>query len=156
MTGLLLAFALRFPGVSLALSRVFGVIKRYWKIFAVVLLALAAWWWFTSWRDNLIETTDAAAYARAEGEYTAAINAANAREAETQGRLDKMVIAFGSLATQREQEVNMIVQPMIERISNEVATDPRYRACAVSDGVFDDLNAGRSAVDASIAASNPR
>lgn len=154
-TGLLLSLALRYPGAANIVSKVFGFIKRHWKIVAGVILVIGAWWWFTSWRDNLVEAADAAGYSRAEIEYTAAINAANERELRTQSTLDKLAVAFGGLATQREQEINLTVRPRIERIINEVSVDPRYRECAVSDGVLIDLNAGRAAVDQSIAASNP-
>lgn len=149
ITSLALAFGLRFPRIAKFLS-------QYWKLALALALAFGAWWWFTSWRDNLIETADRAGFSRAEQQYTAAVNAANERERLTQGRLDQMVVAFGALGEQREQAINLTVKPMTERITNEVATDPRYRECIVSSGVLDDLNAGRAAVNAGVAASNPR
>jgi len=148
-SSLALAFAFRFP-------RMAKFVGQYWKLALALALAFGAWWWFTSWRDNLIDTADAAGFARAEQQYTEAVDDANERERLTQGRLDQMVIAFGALGEQREQAINLTVKPMTESITNEVETDPRYRECIVSSGVLDDLNAGRAAVNAGVAASNPR
>lgn len=154
-TGMILAFALRFPGAANILAKMFGVIKRYWKVFAAVIIVVASWWWFTSWRDNLIETADKDGYDRRNAEVVAMIEAVNERERKTQSTLDRLTEAFSGLSTQREQAINITVRPRIERITNEVSIDPRYRECFVSDSVLDDLNAGRATVDQGIATTNP-
>lgn len=117
--------------------------------------AVAGFLAFNSWKNNLIEDADAAGFERARSAYQAAIEASNAREQQTQAKLDQMVVAFGHIATQREQAINLTVKPQIERIEREVANDPRYSECVASDGVLSEINAGRAAVDASVAASNP-
>ena len=129
---------------------------RYWKGIALAIAIATAWISFGIWKDNLRDTARAEGFAAAEKQYTAAVNAANERERQTQANLDKMVVAFNGLASLREQQINLTLKPMTERITNEVATDPRYSACSVSDGVLIDLNAGRSAVNASIAPVAPR
>jgi len=142
-------------GFALKHPKLFGFLKRWGKWIALALVIAGSWWAFTSWRDNLIATADAAGFERAEKQYTDAVNAANAREQQTQGRLDQLQIAFGGLATAREQDITITTQPGIERITREVASNPRYRECVVSSGVLDELNAGRAAVNARVAASSP-
>lgn len=149
MPGFILALALRFP-------RFMSFFSRWWKLLLGVVLVVGAIWAFASWRDNLIDTADAAGFERARSAYQEAVEASNKREQLTQARLDQMSVAFGALSVNREQEINLTVKPLIERIKYEVSSDSRYRNCAVSDGVFNDLNTGRAAIDASVGASNPR
>jgi len=155
MMGFALGFALKHPVAAQVIANIWGVVKRYWKVALALFVFVGAWIWFNSWKNDLIETADAAGFARAEAQYVEAVERANERERKTQATLDKLAAAFGPLAQMREQRVTLTVQPMIERIKNEVANDPRYRECAVSDGVLFDINAGRAAADASISASAP-
>jgi hypothetical protein len=83
------------------------------------------------------------------------VRKANEQAAKDQARLDQFTLTFGHLATERAQDITLKVEPKIERIEREVASDPRYSDCAVSDGVLNELNGARSAIDAGIAASNP-
>lgn len=133
-----------------------ALVKAYWKPVALVVAVGGAWWAVTSWRDNLIETADAAGYARAEEHYKGLVTAANARVAAQQVQIDQMNLNIGHMAAQRAQGISLSIAPHSERIEREVSTDPRYRQCAVSDGVRDDLNAARAAVDQRVAASNPQ
>lgn len=130
--------------------------KRFWKPALGAVVAIGAVWAFTAWKNDLVADADAAGFERARSAYQFQVEQANERERLTQGRLDQMNIAFGALGSQREQAINLTVKPQIERIQNEVATDPRYRSCLVSQRVLDDLQAGRASVDAGIASSNPR
>lgn len=155
MLGFALYIATRFPRAADALHRIGQIVKRHWKIALAVIAVVGGIWWFTNWRGDLIATHDAAGYSRAQAEYSAAIDEANERERKTQGRLDQMVVAFNGLAAKREQAINLTVKPIIEGIRNEVASDPRYRECAVSGSMLDNLNAGRSVVDAGLDASDP-
>lgn len=156
MFAFFLSLALRFPAAAKFISNAWGFVRRNWKEIAAVLILIFAWFKFVGWRDDLVASADAAGFARAEKEYTAAVTAANERERRTQANIDKLSIAFDALGQNREQAVTLTVKPILERVTNEVANDLRYRECAVSDGVLFDINAGRSAADASIAASNSR
>lgn len=140
----------------IATTAALSLAKRLWKPALGATVAVVAVWGFVSWKSNLVDEADAAGFERARAAFQHAVEESNNRERQTQARLDQMVIAFGALGTQREQAINLTVRPQIERIQSEVASDPVYRSCAVSDGVLSDLQAGRATVDASLAASNPR
>lgn len=143
------ALAMRFP-------KAVKFVSRYGKYLAGAIIVGGAVISFNVWKGNLEDAHEQIGFERAERQYTDDVNAANERERKTQGRLDNMVVAFGGLATQREQAINLTVKPIIEGMQNEVANDPRYRECAVTGGMLDQLNAGRAAVDQGIAASTPR
>lgn len=143
------ALAMRFPKSA-------EFVSKYWKFAVGGVVVAAGVGGFLVWKGNLEDEHERIGFERAEQQYTAAVNAANERESATQGRLDQMVVAFNGLATQREQAINLTVRPIIEGMQNEVANDPRYRECAVSDGMLDQLNAGRAAVDQGIGSSTPR
>lgn len=125
------------------------------KPFGVALLAGAAWWGFMTWRDRLVEAAENRGFARAEAQYQVAVAAADKIAAHDTNSMTLMGAVIGGLAAQRTQAIDLKVTPQIERIQNEVASDPRYRDCRVSDGVLGAANAARAAVDAGIAASNP-
>ncbi|MEE3154570.1 MAG: hypothetical protein VX309_03490 [Pseudomonadota bacterium] len=119
------------------------------------LLAGGAYWAFDTWRDNLVEAADKAGYERAEQEFTAAIEAKNEQIEASNARLDQMGIAIGHVAAAKAQSVNLQLQPRIERVDNEVAENPMYERCAVSPGVLDDINAGRSGINREIDPGDP-
>lgn len=144
----LASLALRFP-VAGELIKIGGK----WILIAAVIGG--AVWAFNSWKSGLVEEADAAGFERARAAFQHAVEQSNAREQQSQARLDQMAISFGHLAAGREQQISLTLKPMIERIEREVATDPRYSECSASDGVLGELNAGRAGVDASITASNP-
>ncbi len=122
------------------------------KVVGVALLIGGAVWAFNAWKADLISDAEKAGFADAEKQFTAKIEAAN-RIIETDNqRLQVMAGAFGALATIREQGVSLQISPITERVTNEVANDPRYRDCRVSDGVLNDIQAARSAGDAAVAA----
>ena len=114
------------------------------------MLAGGAYWAFDTWRDNLVEAADQAGYERAEAEFSAAVAAKNEEIAASNARLDQMGIAIGHVAAAKTQSVNLQLQPRIERVDNEVAENPVYERCAVSPGVLDDINAGRSGINREI------
>lgn len=122
-------------------------------VFVVVLVA--AIWAFNAWKNNLVSEAEAAGFTRAETQYKAAVEAANRIAQRDQRQMELMTVTFGGLAQQRVQDVQLSVQPLIERIRDEVRTNPIYRTCIVSPGVLRDANAARAAVNARIAASNP-
>ena len=139
-----------------ALAPVWAVVKPFWKPVAIALAVGAAWWGFTTWRDNLVEAAEKRGFVTAEAQFKAQIEAANKITEHDNAALNLMGTVMGVLATQRTQAIDLKVTPQIERIQNEVASDPRYRDCRVSDGVLDAANAARADVDAGIATSNPR
>jgi hypothetical protein len=142
------ALALKYP-------RIAKFLKRFGKWIALALLIAGAFFAFKAWKADLVADADAAGFARAQAQYAKLVEDANKREAATQNRLDQLQITFGALATTREQQITIDTQPRIERITREVAANPRYRECVVSDGVLGELNAARSAVNARVAASSP-
>lgn len=139
-----------------ALAPVWAVVKPFWKPAAIVVAVGAAWWGFTTWRDNLVEAAEKRGFATAEAQFKTQVEAANKITEHDNTALNLMSTVVGALATQRTQAIDLKVTPQIERIQNEVASDPRYRDCRVSDSVLDAANAARAAVDAGIAASNPK
>lgn len=138
-----------------ALAPALAIVKPFWKPIAIVVAVGAAWWGFTTWRDNLIERAEGRGFARAEEQYKVAVAAADKIAAQDTSSMQLMGAMIGGLTAQRAQAIDVTVKPQTERIQNEVASDPRYRDCRVSDGVLDAANAARAAVDAGIAASNP-
>jgi hypothetical protein len=146
-----------FPGAltgALAVAKPF--IKTWWKPVAIGVAVFAAWWAFDSWRDNLVEAAEKRGFARAEQQYKAAVDKANAVTAGNNKAIDAFASVIGSLTSQRGQDLHLSISPQTQRITDEVASDDRYRDCRVSDSVLDAANTARSAVDASIAASNPK
>jgi hypothetical protein len=148
MFGFLAPLALKHP-------KVFSLLKRFVPFLLGAILMVLAVWWFNNWKDDLKRDSFNAGRSQAEAEYTAAINASNARELETQRQINDLIGTINILAEQREEKLNVVYQPILKRIEQNVATDPRYTDCTVSNGVLFDLNAGRAAVDQSIAASTP-
>lgn len=148
MTGFLMSLALRYPSAA-------RLLQKTWKFLLGGAIVLALVFSFMWWKSNLESEHEQIGFDRAEAQFSQAIEEANERERKTQGRLDQMIVAFGALSQQREQAINLTVRPTIQRIENEISNDPRYAQCAVSDGVLDDLNAGRAAVDQGIRSSSP-
>lgn len=132
------------------------LVKRYWKPAAIVVAAGVAWWSFTSWRDNLVAAAEKRGFVAAEAQYRTAIEKANAVTQANNNAVQSFADAMGSLAAQRSQALNVSITPQIQRITDEVANDSRYRDCRVSDSVLDAANVARAAADAGIAASNPK
>lgn len=130
-------------------------IKSNWKLFAIGAAAIAGFLYFQHWKGGLVKSADAAGFARAEVQYRAAVEAANKIAQHDQQAMALMAAKLGESVANRSSDLTVKIQPSIESIKNEVANDPRYRECVVSDGVRDSLNAGRAAVDASIAAGHP-
>lgn len=138
-----------------ALNPVWLVVKPFWKPLAIVIAVAGAWWAFTTWRDNLVTAAENRGFGRAEQQYKAAVDAANRITEHDNTQMTLFATALGALGQQRAQAIDLHVQPQIDRIQNEVANDPRYRDCRVSDGVLGAANAARASVDADVRASNP-
>ena len=130
-------------------------IKSNWKTIAGGVAGIALVVGFVVWKDHVEDAAYDKGYSAAENVFSDRVEAANRRAAADQKRLDAMTVSFGKLSQGREQAVKVNLQPIIERIESEVASDPVYRDCVVSDGVLGDRRSGRAAVNASIAASNP-
>lgn len=139
-----------------ALAPLWGAVKPLAKPIGIALAVGAAWWGFTTWRDNMIEAAERRGFASAQAQFQTKVEAANKIVEHDNTALALMGSIVGSLSQQRAQAIDIKVTPQIERIQNEVASDPRYRDCRVSDSVLDAANAARAAVDAGIAASNPK
>lgn len=142
-------------GIALRYPRLTKFLARFGKWIALALAIAGLVWAALSWFNGKIEAADQAGYARAEAQFAEQVRAANEQAAKDQARMDQMALTFGHLATQREQDITLKIEPQIERIEREVASDARYRECVVTDGVLNELNAGRATVNAGIAASNP-
>ena len=149
MPGFAFYLATRFP-------KIMGLVAQYWKLALAVIVAGVAVFMFLSWRSNLIETSRLEGRREAERVVAALVTEANARSAKDQVRLDKMVVVFGDLARNREGNLTVNIEPIIGRIKSEIAKDPMYRTCVLSDSVRGQVNSVRATVDTSIAASNPR
>lgn len=132
------------------------VLSKVWKPVAIVAAVGAAWWAVTTWRDNLIAAAENRGFARAEQQFTVKVEAANAIATHDTNQMQLFAGMIGGLTAQRAQAIDLKIVPQTERIQNEVASDPRYRDCRVSDRVLDAANAARATVDAGIAASNPK
>ncbi len=137
-----------------AVARVF-LTSRYKPLLIALAVGLAGAG-FVHWKSGVEAAAHKAGFNQAEAQYTDALVKANEEAAADRSRLDQMVTAFGHISNTREQSITLQLKPNLERIQNEVSTNPVYRDCAVGDRVLDDLQAGRATVDAGIAASNPR
>lgn len=133
---------------------ILGLARFYWKELLVATVAVSAIVSFFVWKDNIEDAAYEKGYSTAETEFTKRVNEANRKEQETQTRLDQMTIAFDGLTRQREQAINLTVRPIIEDIQDEIQNNPDYAECVVTSGMLDNLNSGRSAINASIDSSN--
>lgn len=145
-----------FPAIAGAVEIAKPFIKTWWKPIVVGVTLVAAWWAFDNWRDNLVEAAEKRGFKNAEQQYKAAIEKANAVTGANNQAIEAFASVIGGLTAQRSQDLNVSISPQTQRITDEVASDDRYRDCRVSDSVLDAANSARSAVDASIAASNPK
>lgn len=102
-------------------------------------------------RDHYVEV----GFKQAEAQYTAAITAKNEQVKQGNQNMAIMGTAIGALSKRQEQEVNLTLKPIFERIQDAVESNPVYRDCIIDQRVLDDLQAGRAAVNASIDSSNP-
>jgi len=142
--------------MPLWLVPVAGFLKKHWQIAVVVIAVVGGFVLFQHWIDNKVEAAEKKGFANAQAQFQAKVDAANKIAASDTQTMQLIGSTLGSLTAQRSQAIDLKVTPQIERIQNEVASDPRYRDCRVSDSVLDAANAARSAVDAGIAASNPK
>ena len=141
-------FAMRHPKLA-------AFAKRFWKVGLGIALAIAAYFAFTTWLHHRDAANVHKGFAQAEQQYTDAVNAANALAAKDQKALDQLQQRFNLLAVNREQDIKLTIQPNLERIEREVSENPVYRQCALTDGVWNDLETTRSAVNAGIAPRKP-
>lgn len=152
MTGFLLSLALRFPRIA-----AFGLKHRkvMLKILAAGVAVVAIGTAFVFWRNDLVAESKAAGYASAQVEFAQERIKLNAQIQTDNDVMAGMSVAINNLAGRNVANVIHTTAPTIERVTREVYTDPRYRDCTVSDGVLNDLNAARNAIDGISAASAP-
>lgn len=148
MLGLAASLALRFPKLASFLQR-YG---KYLAIIGAVVGVYLAGSWYLERRDT---ANFNAGFSKAEVQFAAAVAAANAKAAETQRNLDLTQQRFAFLSEGRAQDIRLVTQPHIERITREVQSNPVYRQCVLTDGVLDATNAAGAAVNSRIAASQP-
>lgn len=129
-----------------------------WIIIAALVAGVAGvgYWKFDNWRDNLIEVSEKAGFEEAERQYVAAVDVANAKVDEKNKRLDAMELAFDLIAQREQQNITVKFDPIIKDLRNEIANDPIYRQCVISDGVRNSINLGRSSVNSAIDSTTPR
>lgn len=141
-------FALRHPKLA-------AFAKRFWKLGLGIALAVAGYIAFTTWLHHRDDAHFKSGFTAAEQQYTAAVEAANAR-AEADEKAMGFMVQHADAATQsREQDIHVTLQPQIERITHEIESNPVYRECTVTDGVFDATNAAAAAVNSRIRSSAP-
>jgi len=143
-------------GTAWAATKAFASGNKY-LIYGVLLAGAVGfgYYQFDKWRDNLVEVSEKAGFDEAEKEYTEAINRANAEVTEKNNQLAAMNIAFDHIATIREAEVNVSFEPIIRNIQDEIANDPIYQQCVVSDSVRESINTGRATVNEAIDTTHP-
>jgi hypothetical protein len=147
--GLFAGLALKYPGAA-------KFVARFWKLGLGIALAVGAYFAFAHWLHNRDDAHFKSGGAAAEQQYTAKVNAANAIAAADQKAMNLMVSHFGFLAQNREQDIHVSLQPQIERITREIESNPVYRQCLVTDGVFDATNANAAAVNTRLGAGASR
>lgn len=148
MLGFAMAFALRYPRLAEFLRKAAPKIALAVVIATLIGAAVA-------WHNGQLSAARDAGFKSAEAQYSAKVAEANERAAAMSIELRDMASIMASRTAARERELDAKLHPIKERVIHEVSTDPRYSECAVSDRVFDDLQAQRSSVNASIIASNP-
>lgn len=145
-------------GISggIALAKGFLSANKY-IIMAALLVAASVYGYYkvNSYLDDRDEQNQQVGYQLAEKEFTDAVNAANKVVEEKNTQLAAMNIAFDKLAEQRTADVNIAFDPIIRSITDEIAQDPIYRTCVVSDSVRNNINAGRASVNEAIDATTP-
>lgn len=150
--GFLLSLALRFPKAS-------AFFLKHRKTLlaggAAIIIGGAALFAFVSWRNDLIKDSRAEGRAAAEQAFAAERAKLDAQIKSDNEALAQMSVSLGKLADGRVTQIIRTTAPTIERVTREVYTDPRYSDCTVSDGVLNDLNQARDAVDRTVAASAP-
>ena len=142
-------FAVRHPKLT-------ELFKRFWKIGLGIILAVAAYFAFTHWLAGERKEAFNSGFANAEQQYAAAVEKANEQAREDQTALNQLQQRFNLLALNREQDIKLSVQPQIERITHEIQSNPIYRDCSITDGVWSDLNAAGAAVNTRIAPNQSR
>ena len=103
--------------------------------------------------DHEISTLRKEGFNQAQQQYTAEVNAANAKVSASQEKLNIMTSAFDKLAGVKTQALSSQIAPIQERVTNEVTHDVRYRECVISDSMLHDIQAAHASVDLAIAPS---
>jgi len=141
--------------VKLAASEFGAWFKKNWKLIAIVAIAGFAWWKFESWKSDFAKANHDAGFGQAQAQYKVAVDAANARAANDEKQMGRMSDQIGILTAQRTQSLDIKLDGLSKGMQNEIASNPVYRDCRLTDGVLAQLQTGRAAVDASITASAP-
>jgi hypothetical protein len=142
-------------GLALRFPRTVKFLGRYGKYILIAVAIGGAWFAVVRYLDNRDEANRQAGFAVAEKQVQEALREANERARNTQHELDLMAQRVDFVTQLREAEVTTIIRPQVERVTREVVSNPVYRACTVTDGVFDATNDAAAAANAGISSAAP-
>jgi hypothetical protein len=144
--------ALRFPVAAAKLLGVGKFLKAHWKetVIGLALVGTAAGGYF--YVKHVKHEAYASGFAAAQTQAQAQVAAANKRAAYDNTQLKLIQQKYADLSVQRQQQVKIVTQTKIERITREVEAAPVYRQCSLTDGVFHDLKDLAATVNASLGA----
>jgi hypothetical protein len=151
--GPLAGLALRFP---VAAARVLGVgkfLKANWKPLVIGLALVGTVYGGYRYIKHVEHVSYASGFTAAENQARAQVIAANKRADADNTQLKLLQQRYAALSTQRQQQVKIVTQTKIERIHDEVQSNPVYRSCSLTDGVFNNLKDLVATVNASIGSS---
>jgi hypothetical protein len=151
--GPIAGLALRFPGAAKFLFGCGKFFKKNWKQVLVGLAIVAACVSAYTYVKHVEKVSYANGFGAAQAQARAQVEAANKRADADNTQLKLLQQRYAALSVQRQQQVKIVTQTKIERIHDEVQSNPVYRQCALTDGVLDDLQAVAAAVNSSIGSS---
>jgi hypothetical protein len=151
--GPIAGLALRFPVAAAKALGVGKFLKAHWKetLIGLALVGTVAGGYF--YVQHVKHEAYASGFTAAENQAKAQVVEANKRAAYDNTQLQLLQQRYAALSTSRQQQVKIVTQTKIERIHDEVQSNPVYRQCSVTDGVLDNLQDLVAAVNASIGSS---
>src|SRR5205085_11215261 len=125
-------------------------LKAHWKgaTIAVAIVGTVAGGYF--YVQHVKHEAYASGFTAAEDQAKAQVIAANNRLAADNTALKQLQIKFSGHSVQRQQQVKIVTQTKIERIHDEVQSNPVYAQCRISDGVRAQLEDLTSAVNTAV------
>lgn len=131
--------------------------KRFWKPIVGGLVTIIAVIWFNVWKSNLEDAAYDRGFEAATAQMVEQVNDANERVANNQRFIDQLVGLVGMDVANELKDINIKISQPAQEARSEIKNNPDlYRNCATSDGVLNNINAARSAVDQSINSGNPK